>query len=265
MSMVHPSAVVHPGAVISDGVEIGPYSVIGENVKIGAGTKIASHVVIDGVCELGEENKVFPSAVIGTSPQDLKYKGERTSVKIGSRNTIREFVTINTGTVGGGGLTVVGDDNLIMAYCHIAHDCMISNKIVMANGATLGGHVIIEDRVVVSGMTALHHFVRIGRLAMLGGCSKVVIDVPPYALYGGNPASVHGLNVVGLKRSNIPLQNRNELKKAFKILYNSGLNSAQAVDRIKTDVAQTEEVSHLVDFLGEISRGRSGRALQKAF
>ena len=263
--MVHPTAVVAPGAEIGPDVEIGPYAVIGNDVKIGRGTRIGPHAVIAGVCEMGEDNRIFSTAVIGSCPQDLKYRGEKTSVKIGSRNTIREFVTINTGTQGGGGETSIGDDNLIMAYCHIAHDCVISNRVVMANGATLGGHVVLEDRVIVSGLTALHHFVRIGCLAMLGGCSKVVIDVPPYALFGGNPAKVHGLNVVGLKRNSVPPESRNALKKAFKLLYNSGLNASQAIEKIKEEVVRTDEVDRLVNFIKETSRGRSGRALQKDF
>lgn len=263
--MVHPTAIVAPGAEIARDVEIGPYAVIGGDVKIGRGTKIGSHAVVEGISELGEENRIFSHAVIGSPPQDLKYRGEKTTVKIGDRNTIREFVTVNTGTSGGGGRTVIGSDNLIMAYCHIAHDCVLSDRIVMANGATLGGHVVLEDRVIVSGLTALHHFVRIGRLAMLGGCSKVVVDVPPYALFGGNPAGVHGLNVVGLKRNSVPIENRTALKRAFKLLYNSDLNSSQAVERIKKDVERTEEVARLITFIEETSRGRSGRAFQKAF
>ncbi len=265
MSGAHNTAVIHPKAEIGPDVEIGPCAVIGPGVRIGRGTKIGPHAVIDGICELGEDNKVFAGAVIGSCPQDLKYRGEETSVKIGSRNTIREFVTINTGTVGGGGVTRVGDDNLIMAYCHIAHDCFVGSRVIMANGATLGGHVVLEDRVIVSGLTALHHFVRIGSLAMLGGCSKVVMDVPPYALFGGNPACVHGLNVVGLKRNKVSLENRNALKKAYKILYGSGLNSSQAVDKIKEDVPQVPEVARLLEFLLQIPCGKAGRALQKSF
>jgi UDP-N-acetylglucosamine acyltransferase len=265
VKMVHPTAVVASGAEIAPDVEIGPYTVVGKDVKIGSGTKIGSHAVLEGVSELGENNRIFSSAVIGSCPQDLKYKGEKTRVKIGNGNTIREFVTINTGTAGGGGETVIGDENLIMAYCHIAHDCVVANRVVMANAATLGGHVVLEDRVIVSGLTALHHFVRIGSLAMLAGCSKVVIDVPPFALFGGNPAKVYGLNVVGLKRSNVPVSSRNALKKAFKLLYSSGLNSSQAFEKIREDIPETEEVSRLLSFIQEASKGKSGRALQKAF
>jgi len=260
---IHPTAAVHPGAQISDSALVGAYVIIGENVKIGPGTEIGAHAVIEGYTEIGSENRVFTGAVIGSIPQDLKYMGERTEVIIGDRNTIREFVTINSGTVGGGGKTVIGSDNLIMAYSHIAHDCRVSNHVVMANGATLGGHVVLEDRVIVSGLTALHHFVRVGRLTMLGGCSKVVIDVPPYALCEGNPAKVYGLNVVGLRRNLIPLENRNCLKKAFKLLYGSGLNCSQAIDRIRGEITQTAEIKHLVEFIEKISEGKSGRAFQK--
>ena len=259
---IHSSAIVHPAAQISDGVKIGPYSVVGEHVSIGKSTSVGAHVIIEGYCSIGEDNTIFSSAVVGSSPQDLKFKGEKTFVKIGNRNTIREFVTINLGTSGGGGETLIGDDNLLMAYCHIAHDCILGNHIVMANGATLGGHVILEDRVIISGLTGVHHYVRVGCMTLLGGCSKLLVDIPPYCIADGHPAKVRGLNVIGLKRNNIPLERRNQLKSVYRILYKSGLNFSQALEKINGEVSQTPEVIHLTEFVKETSQGRMGRARQ---
>ncbi len=259
---IHGSAVVHPGAQISDDVEIGPHSVIGEHVSIGRGTKIGSQVVVEDFSSIGEDNNIFTGAVIGTIPQDLKFKGEKSFLEIGNRNTIREFVTINRGTSKGGGKTVIGDDNLLMAYCHVAHDCNLGNHVVMANAATLGGHVILEDRVIVSGLTGLHHYVRVGCMSLLGGCSKVLIDIPPYCIADGRPAKVRGLNSIGLRRNNIPVERRNHLKSAYKLLYRSGLNYSVALVRIEDELPETPEVRHLVEFVKTITHGKMGRAKQ---
>jgi len=259
---IHPMAVVHPSARISDGVEIGPYSIIGEHVSIGKGTVIGAQVVIEGYCSIGQDNTIFTGAVIGSPPQDLKFKGEKTSVEIGKRNTIREFVTINLGTAGGGGKTFVGDDNLLMAYCHVAHDCILGNNIIMGNGATLGGHVRLEDRVIVSGLTGVHHYVSVGCMTLLGGCSKVVVDIPPYCIADGHPAEVCGLNLIGLKRNNIPMERRNCLKRAHKLLSDSGLNHSQALEKMQKEISQTPEVKHFMEFIRKTGQGNMRRALQ---
>lgn len=259
---IHPTAVIHPAAKISDDVKIGPHSVIGEHVSIGKGTSVGCQVVIEGYCRIGEDNKIFTGAVIGSPPQDLKFKGEKTFLEIGSHNTIREFVTINLGTRGGGGKTLIGNDNLLMAYSHVAHDCMLANHIIMANAVTLGGHVILEDRVIISGLTGVHHYVRVGCLSLLGGCSKALGDIPPYCIADGRPAKVRGLNSVGLTRNNIPPEKRSHLKHAYKLLYRSGLSSSEALERIKDEIPQTPEVRHLVEFVKKIRQGKMGRANQ---
>ena len=260
---VHPTAVVHPGAEISDDVKIGPYSIIGEHVSIGRGTRIRSQVVIEGYSRIGQDNNIFTGAVIGSPPQDLKFKGEKSFLEIGNRNTIREFVTINVGTRGGGGKTVIGNDNLLMAYCHVAHDCILGNNVIMANGATLGGHVTLEDRVIISGLTGVHHYVRVGCMTLVGGCSKVLADIPPYCIADGHPAKVRGLNSVGVRRNNVPPERRNHLKRAYKLLCRSGLNSSQAVERIQDEIPETPEIRHLVEFVKNISQGKMGRAKQR--
>jgi UDP-N-acetylglucosamine acyltransferase len=262
MTEIHPSAVIHPAAQISDNVKIGPYSVCGENVSIGSGTTIGAHVVLDGWCRIGEHNTIHTGAVIGSPPQDMKYKGEKTKLTIGNHNVIREFVTLNIGTKGGGGETKVGDGNLLMAYSHVAHDCIIGNRVVMANAATLGGHVVLEDGVIMSGLSGVHHFVRIGSLSIVGGCSKVLVDIPPYCMVDGRPAKVRGLNVIGLRRSKVPLETRNALKEAYRLLYRSELNIDKALEKIAAEVPDNPEVRHVVEFIKETARGKSGRALQ---
>ena len=262
MKSIHPTAIVHPAAKISGKVEIGPYCTIGEHVSIGTGTIISGRVTIEGNCSIGENNKIYTGAVIGSPPQDIKFKGEKTRLSIGNGNTIREFVTINVGTTGGGGITKIGDGTLLMAYCHIAHDCIVGSKVIIANAATLGGHVILEDEVIVSGLAGIHHFVRVGSMAILGGCSKLTVDIPPYCMADGYPATVRGLNVIALRRSNIPQERRNHLKKAYKILYRSGLNVHQALERIEKEIPNEHEIRHLVEFIKRTREGKSGRALQ---
>ena len=198
MVQVHPTAIVDPRAELDSEVEVGPYSVIGAGVRIGKGTKIHSHAAIQGRTTLGESNVVFPFATVGSAPQDLKYKGEPSELTIGSRNTIREYVSLNPGTTGGGMVTRVGDQNLLMMHCHIAHDCTVGSRNVIANGATLGGHVIIEDFVIVGGLVGIHQFVRIGTSAILGAGSMISKDVPPYCNATGDRARLRGLNVEGL-------------------------------------------------------------------
>jgi UDP-N-acetylglucosamine acyltransferase len=255
--MIHSTAIVHPGAVIADGVEIGPYSVIGENVKIGKGTKIGPHTVIDGWTEIGEDNNIFHMASIGAIPQDLKYKGEKTWLRIGHRNTIREFASLHLGTVTGDGETTVGNDNLLMAYTHVAHDCHIGNGVVMANAATLAGHVTVEDHAILGGLCAVLQFTRIGAHVMVGGTTSVVLDVPPYTIVTGDRREVRlrGLNLVGLKRRNFSEETISGLKKAYKILSLSGLRLPEAIERMKSEIDPSPEVEHFIAFIEASKRG----------
>ncbi len=252
---IHNTAVVHPSAEIGEDVEIGPYCIIGEHVKIGTGTRIKSHVSIDGWTEIGEECVFYPFSSIGEPPQDLKFQGEVSWLRIGKNNVFREFVTLNRGTELGGGETVIGDHNFFMAYCHLAHDCRIGNHVVMANAATLGGHITIEDHSIVGGLTAIHQFVRIGRFAIIGGASAVPMDVPPFCNVTGNRAKLHGLNSVGLKRHEFSDEVIRELKKAYRILFRSGLLIQDAVEQVRKEVTDLPEVHELLDFLRDSKRG----------
>ena len=252
---VHPTAIIHPGATLGDGVEVGPYAVIGEHVSLGRATRVGAHVVIDGHTTLGEENELFSGAVIGSAPQDLKYQGEPSQLVIGSRNRFREYVTINPGTQGGGSKTVIGDDNLIMAYAHVAHDCAVGNRCIIANNAALAGHITLEDRAVIGGLVGVHQFVRVGTLAIVGGCSKINQDVPPYAMCDGNPVKVYGLNVEGLRRHGVPPATRMLLKRAFRILFASGLSFSTAMERVARELPSTPELTHLLEFIRTSKRG----------
>ncbi len=255
--MIHATAIVHPDAVIAEGVEIGPYAVIGAHVRIGKGTKVGPHTVIDGWTEIGEENTIFHMASVGAVPQDLKYRGERTWLRIGNGNTIREFASLHLGTVTGDGETTVGDDNLIMAYSHVAHDCHIGNGVVMANAATLAGHVVIEDYAILGGLCAILQFTRVGAHVMIGGATSVTMDIPPYTIVTGDrrEARLRGLNLIGLKRRGFSDETISGLKKAYKILSLSGLKLAEAVERIKSDVPTSPEVERFVSFIEASKRG----------
>jgi UDP-N-acetylglucosamine acyltransferase len=257
---IHPTAVCDPRANLADDVEVGPYGVIGPHVTLSPGCVIENHVTITGNTTMGSNCHVHSSSVIGGRPQDLKYKGEETELIIGNNNTIREFVTINAGTALGGGKTVIGDDNLFMAYVHVAHDCAIGNRIVLANVATLGGHIRVEDGVRISGLAAIHHFVTIGRLAFVGGCAKVVRDVPSFMMVDGNPARVRGLNIEGLKRLGIDREELAALKEAYRLLYRSDLNRAQAIEDLRArGHAESAATAELIRFLLNSERGRRGR------
>jgi UDP-N-acetylglucosamine acyltransferase len=225
-----------------------------KNVRIDAGTKIGAHAVIDGYTSIGKENTIFTGAVIGSITQDKKYRGGKTYLKIGDRNNIREYVTINPGT-NDGSSTVIGDDNLLMAYSHIAHDCVVKNFTVLANVATLAGYVTIEDRAVVGGLSAVHQFVRIGKLAIVGGCSKVVQDIPPFIMVDGHPAKAFGLNSVGLERSGISKEERLEIKRAFKIIFRSKLSLSNATKKIEVELKQDPAIIDVVTFLKSSERG----------
>ncbi|MDD5618340.1 MAG: acyl-ACP--UDP-N-acetylglucosamine O-acyltransferase [Candidatus Omnitrophica bacterium] len=254
MDKIHPTAIISKKAHLDKDVEVGPYTVIGDKVKIAKGTKVLNNVTISGITEIGEGNKIFTGAVIGSPPQDLKYKGEESRLYIGNNNIIREFTTINPGTQNNS--TRIGDNNLFMAYSHIAHDCRVGNKCVFANNATLAGHVEVEDEVIIGGLSAVHQFVRVGKMAIIGGCSKVVQDVPPYSTCDGHPAKVYGINYIGLKRADVSKESMRQLKTAFKILFHSELSFSHAIDEIKKEFTKlSQELSHLLDFVGNSKRG----------
>ncbi len=255
--MIHPTAIVDPGAQLADGVEIGPYAVIGPHVRIGRGTRVGPHAVIDGWTEIGAENQIFHLSAVGGIPQDLKYKGEETWLRIGDRNIIREFSTIHPGTVTGDGETTVGDGNLFMAYCHVAHDCHIGNGVVMANGATLAGHVRVGNHVILGGLCAVHQFVRIGAHAMVGGGTLLAQDVPPFTIVAGDrkEARLRGLNLVGLKRRGFTAEAISLLKKAYRLLVYAKLPVNEALARIRSELPQTDEIREFTQFIEQSQRG----------
>lgn len=255
--MIHPTAVVGEGARIADDVEIGPYAIIGPHVCIGKGTKVGPHAVIDGWTTIGEGNVIFHHASVGAIPQDLKYRGEETYLRIGDRNIIREFATLHLGTVTGDGETTVGSDNLFMAYSHVAHDCHIGNGVVMANAATLAGHVTVQDYVVLGGLCAVHQFVRIGAYAMIGGGTLVANDIPPFVIATGEgrDTRLRGLNLVGLKRRGFSDETISLLKKAYRIL-SPGKNTLQgALEKLRTELEQSPEIERIVTFIETSQRG----------
>ncbi len=252
--IVHPTAVVHPDAELDEGAEVGPYSILSGSVKIGARTVIGAHVTIEGHTSMGCDNEIFTGAVIGSRTQDKKYSGGTTFLRIGDRNKIREYVTINPGTKEGTE-TVIGDDNLLMAYSHVAHDCVIKNETVLANVATLAGHVTVEDRAIVGGLSAVHQFVRIGCLSLIGGCSKIVQDVPPFMIADGHPARVYGINSVGLDRAGISKEEKAVLKKAFKVIFKLKLTLKAATKKLKQECPSTPTLAVLLEFLNTSGRG----------
>lgn len=251
---IHNTAVVHPKAEISEDVEIGPYAVIGENVRIGGGSKVGPHAVIEGWTEIGSNCDIGPSVVIGTPPQDIHYKGQRAFVKVGDNNVLREFATIHRASKEDG-YTTVGNNNFIMAYSHIAHDCKLGNNIIIANYAGISGHVEIGDRTVISGLVGIHQFVRIGTMCMIGGMSRILRDIVPYVITEGHTATPRGLNAIGLRRNGIESQTRTEIKKAYKLLFRSELTTEQALERIKTEVKDTPEIREFVKFIEGSKRG----------
>lgn len=256
-TLIHPTAIVHPKAELHSTVEVGPYVAIGENVKIGAGTTIGAHAVIEGLTEIGVDNRVFPGAVIGLEPQDLKYKGAASQVKIGDRNQIREYVTVNRAT-DEGEVTRIGNDNLLMAYVHVAHNCVIEDGVIIANNVALAGHVQIESKAVIGGVLGIHQFVRIGRMAMLGGMSRIDRDAPPFMMVEGNPSRVRSLNLVGLKRAGLSAEEMDCLKKAFRILYRSDSTLEQALEELQL-LPDRESVQHLHRFLKQSISGEKRR------
>jgi UDP-N-acetylglucosamine acyltransferase len=255
---IHSTAVIHSSAELLPDVAVGPYCVIGPQVRIGSRTRLESHVCIDANTTVGEECQIRQGAVLGGPPQDRNFRGERSYLTIGDRNIIREFVTIHRAS-GEEQSTQVGDDNMIMAYCHIGHNTVLGSRIVMANGVGISGHCVVEDRVVFGGIGGLHQFVRVGRLAMIGGMSKVVMDVPPFMLVDGRPAEVTGLNVLGLRRAGAPPRVRAGLRQVFRLLYRSGLNLTQGIAAAYNEVEASEERDYLLEFLTNIRGGHAGR------
>ncbi len=252
---IHPTAIISDKAVIGPDCQIGPYCTIGDEVTLGSGVRLDSHVVIDGRTSIGDETRVYPFVSIGLAPQDLKYSGEPTGTEIGERNHIREFVTIHRGTAGGGGTTRIGDDNLLMAQAHVAHDCQLGNEIIMANAATLAGHVEIADRASVGAYSGVHQFCRIGLEAFVGGYSVVVKDAMPYATIQGNHAKCYGLNSLGMKRRGYSRETIEKLSRAFHLLLAAKLNTTQAVAKIKAEINGCAEVDVLVEFIETSKRG----------
>lgn len=253
--MIHPSAIVSPDATIGHGVEIGAYCVIGEGVEIGDGTRIAHHVVIEGPTRIGKKNSIHSFCSLGGPPQDKKYSGEPTSLVIGDGNTIREFCTFNRGTVQDTGETCIGDDNWIMAYVHLAHDCQVGNHTIFANNAQLAGHVKVDDYAILGGFTVVHQFVHIGAHSISAMGTILLQDLPPYVTAAGNSARPFGINSEGLKRRGFDADSIAAIKAAYKVLYKSGLQLQEARDRINTQVALHPELAILLNFLGSSSRG----------
>lgn len=254
-SFIHETAIVNPDARIGSDCHIGPFCTVGGEVTLGQGVRLDSHVVIDGKTSIGDETHVFPFVSIGLAPQDLKYAGEPTATEIGKRNHIREFVTIHRGTAGGGGLTRIGDGNLFMAQAHVAHDCQIGNEVIMANAATLAGHVEIADRANVGAYSGVHQFCRIGFEAFVGGYSVVVKDAPPFAVIQGNHAKCYGLNRVGMKRRGYAKETIEKLHRAYHLLLSAKLNTTQAVEKIREEITDCKEVDLLVEFIESSKRG----------
>jgi len=252
---IHPTAVVSPQATLADGVEIGPYSIIGPDVHIGKNTRIASHVVIERNVDMGENNQISQFASIGGDPQDLKYRGEETRVIIGNNNIIREYATINRATSDDIGVTIVGDRNMIMTYCHVAHNCKLGNNIVMANAANLAGHIHVDDYAIIGGLTGVHQFTRIGAHCIIGGASAVNKDIPPFVTASGNFTKLYGLNQIGLRRRGFSEETLAALKTAYRIVFRSALLLSVALKRVGEEVPDLPEIRLFVDFIRKSERG----------
>jgi len=256
MSMIHSTAVISDGAKIAANVKIGPYCTIGEHVSLGEGTELISHVVVSGHTLIGKNNRIFPFSAIGMEPQDLKYHGEPSTVIIGDNNTIRENVTINTGTEGGGMQTRIGNSNMLMAYVHVAHDCLLGNELILANCVTLAGHIELLDGAIIGGLSAIHQFVRIGRYAMVGGMSGITKDVPPFCLTaGGYRPGLAGLNIIGLKRHGFSLDDIRQLKQAYKNLFQNPGLLADKISLAESELGNHAQVSELLEFARAAKRG----------
>lgn len=251
---IHPTAVIDPDAHISAGCEIGPYCIVGPGVVLGEGCWLQHHVSLNGPSRIGSGNKFYAFTSIGQRTQDLKYISEPTYLEVGDDNTFREFVTVNRGTAPEA-KTVIGSRNNFLAYCHIAHDCIVGNDVIFSNNGTLAGHVTVEDRVVLGGFTAIHQGCRVGRHSMTGGCSKIVQDVPPFMIADGNPARIRGINKTGLERHGYTAETRRDLAQAYRILYRSDLNVAQAIEQVREGLSESPELEHLISFVTTSARG----------
>ena len=255
---IHKTAIIGEQVKLGKNVKIGPYAVINGAVSLGDNVTIGAHCVVEGDTIIGNGCQIYTGAVIGSPPQDRKHqKSDKVFLRIGANNVFREFVTVNPGTIEGGGTTTIGDNNLFMASSHVAHDCQIGNDCVLANYVGLSGHVTIEDRAVIGGLSGVHQYARVGYLSMIGGCSKVNQDVPPFSLVDGNPATLRGLNIVGLKRADVPSENQKVLHRAFKILFNSGLNRSHAVLQVKEQLNGLPEIHQVIEFIQTSKRGIS--------
>jgi len=255
---IHKTAIIGEQVKLGKNVKIGPYAVINGAVSLGDNVTIGAHCVVEGDTIIGNGCQIYTGAVIGSPPQDRKHqKSDKVFLRIGANNVFREFVTVNPGTIEGGGTTTIGDNNLFMASSHVAHDCQIGNDCVLANYVGLSGHVTIEDRAVIGGLSGVHQYARVGYLSMIGGCSKVNQDVPPFSLVDGNPATLRGLNIVGLKRADVPSENQKVLHRAFKILFNSGLNRSHAVLQVKEQLNGVPEIHRVIEFIQISKRGIS--------
>lgn len=255
--MIDSRAAVSPKAQLEPGVSVGPFAVIEENVTIGSGTVIGSHALVASGARIGRECRIHHGAVVGTPPQDLKFRGEQTTLEVGSYTTIREYATLNRGTAERG-RTTIGSHCFIMAYAHVAHDCSVGNNVILANSVNMAGHVVIEDHVVIGGLVPVHQFVRIGCHAMIGGGFRVPKDVPPYILAGQEPLVFQGLNLVGLKRRNFTRESLDLLRRAYQILYEGNLNVTQALERIRAEIPASEEIVHILEFIEKSKRGIIG-------
>lgn len=255
MSAIHPTAIVHPGARLAEGVQVGPYSIIGEHVEIGEGTTVGPHVVIEGHTRIGRNNRIYQFCSIGSDPQDKKYANEPTRLEIGDGNTIREFCSFSTGTVQDGGLTRVGNDNWIMAYVHVAHDCSVGNNTIFANNATLAGHVSVGDWAILGGFTGVHQFVRVGAHSFCGVGTVLLQDLPPFVTVSGNPSAPHGINSEGLKRRGFTSAGIMAIKRAYKTLYRNGLTLEEARKQIAEAALEQPELQQFSDFIAESGRG----------
>ncbi len=254
MTDIHPTAIIAAGAELDENVQVGPYSIVGAHVKIGKGARIMGHVYLDGWTTIGPNCAIFPFACIGSQTQDLKYKGGVTFVEIGENTTLREYVTVNSGT-NEGDVTRVGARCHIMAYSHVAHQCIVGNNVIISNAGTLAGHVIVEDFAVIGGMGGVHQFVRVGRMCFFGACSKATQDIPPYMMADGNPATIHGLNTEGMRRHKVPEASQEILKKAHRIIFRQNLTVHQALAKIKAELPSCPELEHLTAFIASSERG----------
>lgn len=255
MAEIHPTAIVDRGAELADGVTVGPYAIIGPGVTIGPGTTVGTHAVLKGPTRIGADNRIFQFASIGDDPQDKKYAGEPTRLEIGDRNTFREFCTVNRGTSQDRGVTQIGHDNWIMAYVHIAHDCLVGNDVIFSNNATLAGHVEVADHVICSGFSAVHQFCRLGAHCFLGGFAAITRDVPPYVMVAGQPSAPHGINTEGLKRRGFDADQLRNLKEAYRILYRDGLQLAEARQKLAALAGSQPELQVIVEFIDKSERG----------